>query len=220
VEVNLTPVICGVRGTRRNYDLEFATRYNSNRVKKGTGMWTTSSVADNAGLERGKLLWEEYKYRHDLVWRLNFRVTGAAVLLSVAPYANQDIVKAVGRWIVAAPALAVVLVVVTIPMTLIEISLFRKVRDEYWKLQKELFGIDQRSIQIDLCKERNNNSDREWLRRLLSNLLSNFCRSLEGLLSRWLGFNFVVFYLLFLLVLGAVNLIYVLYFWVPYVAAS
>jgi hypothetical protein len=69
-------------------------------------MQTTGSVADNAkSLEKAKLLWEEYRYRHDLMWRLTFQITAAFVALSVAPYLNQGIVEGLGIWIVAVPGL-------------------------------------------------------------------------------------------------------------------
>jgi len=37
-------------------------------------------------VQKAQVLWNEYKYRHDLVWRVLFQVTAAAVILSVAPY--------------------------------------------------------------------------------------------------------------------------------------
>ena len=41
-------------------------------------------------LELARYLWEEYKYRHDLIWRLLFRVTAVAALLSIAPFTISD----------------------------------------------------------------------------------------------------------------------------------
>jgi hypothetical protein len=41
-------------------------------------------------LEVAKYLWEEYKYRHDLIWRLLFRITAVATLLSIVPFTISD----------------------------------------------------------------------------------------------------------------------------------
>lgn len=37
-------------------------------------------------LQQCQYLWEEYKYRHDLIWQRIFRFTGAVVLISIIPY--------------------------------------------------------------------------------------------------------------------------------------
>ena len=36
-------------------------------------------------------LWDEYKYRHDLIWQRIFRFTTAVVLISLIPYVQQNI---------------------------------------------------------------------------------------------------------------------------------
>jgi long-chain acyl-CoA synthetase len=49
---------------------------------------------------RATYLWEEYKYRHDLIWRLLFRITTVAVILSIAPFTINTLVQSrVGVWI-------------------------------------------------------------------------------------------------------------------------
>jgi hypothetical protein len=63
-------------------------------------------------VQKAQVLWNEYKYRHDLVWRVLFQVTAAAVILSVAPYlAPPEVVYYLRLWLLAAPVLAFVLVV-------------------------------------------------------------------------------------------------------------
>jgi hypothetical protein len=43
-----------------------------------------------ASVELAKYLWEEYRYRHALIWRLLFRTTAVAALLSIAPFTIDD----------------------------------------------------------------------------------------------------------------------------------
>jgi hypothetical protein len=39
------------------------------------------------------MLWEEWKYRHDLFWRSLFRWAGAVVTLWIIPFARWDVIK-------------------------------------------------------------------------------------------------------------------------------
>ena len=55
-------------------------------------------------------LWTEYEYRHDLCWTLITRITVASLALAVLPYLNNRVVEILGYFVLAAPALSVVLV--------------------------------------------------------------------------------------------------------------
>jgi hypothetical protein len=65
-------------------------------------------------VEEAKLLWDEYKYRHELCWRLIFQITTAVVALLVIPYIQPTITNLVGLWILALPLLAIILVAFSI----------------------------------------------------------------------------------------------------------
>ena len=66
------------------------------------------SEAFTPRVELASYLWEEYRYRHDLIWRLLFRMTTAVAVLSIAPFTIDDLVKAqTGPWIRALPVLAI-----------------------------------------------------------------------------------------------------------------
>jgi hypothetical protein len=54
-----------------------------------------------AKAEDPQVLWEEYEYRHSLVWKVIVQITTAAVVLSVVPYvvANETIVERLREWI-------------------------------------------------------------------------------------------------------------------------
>jgi hypothetical protein len=45
----------------------------------------TFLLDEDRAREVATYLWQEYQYRHDLVWQLTFRVTAVATLLLIAP---------------------------------------------------------------------------------------------------------------------------------------
>jgi hypothetical protein len=57
------------------------------------------------------LVWDEYKYRHDLCWRLVFQITAAVVAIYVVPYIEEGIANQLGYWILALPSIGVTLAV-------------------------------------------------------------------------------------------------------------
>ena len=47
-------------------------------------------------------LWDEYEYRHNLIWQRIFIFTTAVVSISILPYIQETIVKRLGNWILIA----------------------------------------------------------------------------------------------------------------------
>jgi hypothetical protein len=91
-------------------------------------------------LEKWGLLWNEYKHRHNLIWKVIFQVTAAAVILSVVPYlAPTPIVRHLGRYILIAPGLASLLVVFSTIVMGYELALLGRIRRLHWRLQNDLF---------------------------------------------------------------------------------
>jgi L-rhamnose mutarotase len=93
----------------------------------------------NRDIEKLRSLWEEYKYRHDLVWRVIFQLTAAIVILSVIPYVNPDIVKIMKWGILGVPLLSIALIVFSFLLINNEMDLFQEIKDEYRRQQKALF---------------------------------------------------------------------------------
>lgn len=69
-----------------------------------------STPAGAETLELVSYLWPEYQYRHDMVWKLAFRITAVAAALMVAPFlTDESVQRVVGFWgLVALPFLALV----------------------------------------------------------------------------------------------------------------
>jgi hypothetical protein len=61
--------------------------------------------------EGASLLWEEWKYRHDLFWQAFYRWGTAAVVVSVVPYVQPRLVDDLGSVVLVFPALAALLAV-------------------------------------------------------------------------------------------------------------
>jgi hypothetical protein len=92
-------------------------------------------------IELAKYLWEEYRYRHDLIWRLLFRMTAVAALLSLAPLTIDDLVKRqVGAWVNALPGLTLAFVLISWAVLYLELRLFEPIDARYVEAQNRAVG--------------------------------------------------------------------------------
>jgi hypothetical protein len=102
---------------------------------------TGNSTPQLADVEKAKYLWEEYRYRHDLIWRLGFRMTAVAVLLSIAPFTINDLAKdRAEEWVNALPAIALALVAISWLVLQFELSLFNPIDRHYTAAQDKVVG--------------------------------------------------------------------------------
>jgi F0F1-type ATP synthase assembly protein I len=91
-------------------------------------------------LELAKYLWTEYQYRHDLVWKLVFRLTAAVVVLGIIPYTQDKLVNTIPSWwILVPPLLGVILALVWSLRVRGELRQLDHIRDLYRPLQDSLF---------------------------------------------------------------------------------
>jgi hypothetical protein len=88
-----------------------------------------------------QILWEEYKYRHELCWKNTFQITLAFVALSVIPYLHKEVVRALGWTVIAAPLLALALVGFAVLVMINELILFGKIKGKYREKQQTAFNI-------------------------------------------------------------------------------
>lgn len=96
-------------------------------------------------VEEAKLLWDEYKYRHELCWRLIFQITTAVVALLVIPYIQSNITELVGLWILALPVLAIILVVFSISRLKRELEILEEIRNAHRERQGGVYDIAWKS---------------------------------------------------------------------------
>jgi hypothetical protein len=96
----------------------------------------------NSDLEKAKLLWAEYEYRHAHCWRTVFQLTTAIVILSVIPYVHKDIVAVLTWGILTLPALSLLLAIFSLYVMKRELDVLQKVKDKYRSFQYRLFGIE------------------------------------------------------------------------------
>jgi putative effector of murein hydrolase len=90
-------------------------------------------------LELATYLWNEYQYRHDLVWRLVFRLTAAVVVLGIIPYTQGKVIDQIGMWIIVSPIFGVALAFIWSRRLKSELIHLDHIRGLYKPLQDSLF---------------------------------------------------------------------------------
>jgi hypothetical protein len=109
------------------------------------------SPRDQDNLKRAEYLWNEFQYRHDLIWNLVFRLTIAVVLLGIIPYTQSQLItrlrelswwilpsEVLSWWILAPPILGVVLAVIGFRRIRNELKHLAYIWDHYRPLQGHL----------------------------------------------------------------------------------
>jgi hypothetical protein len=117
-------------------------------------------------LELAKYLWEEYRYRHDLIWRLLFRVTAVAALLSIVPFTISEKARSnAGPAVDLLPALALVLILASWGLLIAEWKHFEPINRDYRKAQEQVrkqFQLPHKRPELDPHAKRT-----WWSRRFL-----------------------------------------------------
>jgi hypothetical protein len=87
---------------------------------------------------RSAAVWDEYKYRHDLCWRLLFRTTVVVVTLSCLPYAvPADTTRKLGGWLLLVLLLAYFTNFLALLWMQLELKHFEVVDREYTEYRSE-----------------------------------------------------------------------------------
>jgi len=84
-------------------------------------------------------LWDEYKYRHDLVWRVALRLTFVVASLSVIPYVNASLTTQMPHLMLVPPCVAVVLALFGSAVIVNEYCLLATIKKAYRRLQRQFF---------------------------------------------------------------------------------
>lgn len=100
------------------------------------------SLSGGARIESAKLIWDEYKYRHEHCWKLIFQITVAVVIISVIPYSQVHIGAKLKQWIVILPSVGFALTLFGLFRLNSELKILEKLRARHRKIQSELHGIE------------------------------------------------------------------------------
>lgn len=106
--------------------------------------------ATSSTLQKCQYFWEEYKYRHDLVWQRVFIFTTAVVVLSTVPYIQKEIAHLLGVAILIAPILATFLAGFVWVVMRNELKLLDKIKKAYREEQNKLLS---KKLKHDLCEK-------------------------------------------------------------------
>jgi hypothetical protein len=167
---------------------------------------------DPQAVQVAQYLWEEYRYRHDLVWRLVFRVTAVATALLIAPFlADKSVQNVLGEWLLCLPLLAIAVILTGFYVLPRELELLRKIRDAYREVQNQvLHHLEPQWTPHDPPRERGGPELTLW--QLWTNLTSR--QQLKRFLADHFEARVSVFMLLILA--AAVAYFFLFYFvWLP-----
>jgi hypothetical protein len=95
--------------------------------------------------DEGSMLWDEYKYRHDLIWRHLIRSTLALVALVTVRYSTAF--KPTVWLVIVAWVVALGYWVVTLFAVEPELRLFKKIKDLHRERQTRYFGFHGKTKQ-------------------------------------------------------------------------
>jgi lysylphosphatidylglycerol synthetase-like protein (DUF2156 family) len=111
-------------------------------VNSGVDLEAAMYPGNESTVQTLSYLLDEYKYRHDLIWRLLFQITLVVVVLSYVPYLQYgtgSVATTFGAVVLTLPALAAIIAGYSIRLMAGEFDLFWTVVVPYHLLQKYCF---------------------------------------------------------------------------------
>lgn len=150
-------------------------------------------------LETLNSLWDEYKYRHDLIWQRTFTFTTAITLISIIPYMQENVACLLANWIIIAPILALILAGFGLLVMRNELNIFSIIKKEYRRQQNLRF---HNLLEIG-CEDQDKKDRGKWLKDKF----------------KWCAQDkfkcFVMAYFVSLVVLSIINIRIVGFIWIP-----
>ena len=92
-------------------------------------------------MEPAKLIWDEYKYRHEHCWKLIIQITVAVVVVSIIPYSQVHIGEKLKEWIVLLPSVGFALTVLGLVRLNREMKILEILRSKHRELQSASHGV-------------------------------------------------------------------------------
>ena len=96
----------------------------------------------SGAIESAKLIWDEYKYRHEHCWKLIFQVTIAVVIISIIPYSQVHVGERLREWILLLPLVGCALTAFGLAQLNGEMKILDKLRTRHRKTHSELHLIE------------------------------------------------------------------------------
>lgn len=96
----------------------------------------------SVAIESAKLIWDEYKYRHEHCWKLIFQITIAVVIISIIPYSQVHVGERLKEWILILPSVGFALTMFGLARLNGEMKILDQLRVRHREVQKELQGIE------------------------------------------------------------------------------
>lgn len=160
--------------------------------------------SDPTALEVASYLWDEYEYRHDMVWKLAFRITAVAAALLIAPFlADASVQRVVGNWLAGLPFLAIVVILGGLFVLQSELGQLRLIRKAY---RAARYDVLVTYVSPNELKQRDEPECDDPQRK----------QHFRKRLSRWLDFDrrVLVYFVVLLVVAGAYFLAF-RFLWLP-----
>ena len=105
-------------------------------------MTNSHSQEENDEFKKANFIWEEYKYRHELVWKLIIQLTLAIVAVSIIPYLpDTKIGGKIGHFLIALPIIGLVLGIISAIRIARECDILDRIREEHRKFHKKMYKI-------------------------------------------------------------------------------
>jgi hypothetical protein len=138
--------------------------------------------SDSVDVQRAQYVWEEYRYRHDLIWKLLFRMTAVAVLLAITPFTIKDLAsESAEDWVKLLPAIALLLVAASAIVLRSELARFASINRTYEVVQEEAIGS---RTGVEPAPKQATGKLKRW-KRILGKLKRSKPARILGKLKRW-----------------------------------
>lgn len=149
------------------------------------------------GLEDAKFMWDEYKYRHEHIWKLIFQITTAVIAVSIVPYISGDSIIKTLKWFISVlPFIGAGIIVFGWSRLSKEICAMDELKKRHRAFQNVKYHIDH------YTNDKKNKTPEDFMKRKSS-------------------FSFhVELYLGSLLVLCVLNIFVIIFVWLPEVSKT
>src|SRR5258707_1954312 len=95
----------------------------------------TKQAVTTPSQEQLSYLWDQYKYHHSLCWQAVYKIVAVTIVLTVLPYAKQDLTNLLGCWILVPPLIGTLFALFGVFVVNNELRLFANAKVAHHSLQ-------------------------------------------------------------------------------------